>query len=351
MAKISSFDADRPSVRVLVVDDYEPFRRFVCSTLRKISELQIVGEASDGLEAVRKAEELQPDLIVLDIGLPTLNGIEVIRRLPKLCPKCKILVLSQQSSVDVMQEVLSLGSLGYVVKAHAGSELLVAVAAVRQGRKFISSGLSGHNPPQLTDPQVSDSLCHQALPSSAMRKRESPRSHEAQFYSDDASFLASFTCFIEAALKAGSAVIVIATESHRKSLIQRLRARGIDSAAAIEQGRFLPLDVAATLSTFMVNGLPDRDRVLKVGSDLISRAAKAATGKPPRVAACGECAPILWEQGKAEAAIQLEHLWDETAKRYDVDILCGYVLKNSQREQERHIYQKICAEHSAVYSQ
>lgn len=75
--------------RVLVVDDYEPFRRFVCSTLAKKPELQIVAEASDGLEAVHKAEELRPDLIVLDIGLPTLNGIEAARRIRKLSPNPK----------------------------------------------------------------------------------------------------------------------------------------------------------------------------------------------------------------------------------------------------------------------
>src|SRR5882762_387129 len=69
------------TVRVLVVDDYEPFRRFVCSTLGKRPEWQIVGQASDGLEAVQKAEELQPDLIVLDLGLPTLHGIEAARRI------------------------------------------------------------------------------------------------------------------------------------------------------------------------------------------------------------------------------------------------------------------------------
>jgi CheY-like chemotaxis protein len=75
---------DTSSVRVLVVEDSEPFRRFLCSTLGKRPELQIVGEVSDGLEAVQKAEELQPDLIVLDIGLPSVNGIEVARRIRKL---------------------------------------------------------------------------------------------------------------------------------------------------------------------------------------------------------------------------------------------------------------------------
>jgi DNA-binding NarL/FixJ family response regulator len=339
------------SVRVLVVDDYEPFRRFICSTLGKKPELRVICQVSDGLEAVQKAEELQPDLIVIDIGLPTLNGMEAARRIRKLSPKSKILFVSQESSADVVEEALSLGALGYVVKTHAGSELLAAVEAVRQGRKFVSSGLSGHSFTHATDAHAPDRLCHQgALPSLAPRKEEITRSHEVQFYPDDASFLTGFSCFIEAALRAGNTVIVVATESHRKSLLQRLQARGVDSATAIEQGRYLPLDVAETLSTFMVNDLPDPVRFLKVAGDLVAAAAKAAKGEHPRVAACGECAPTLWAQGKADAAIHLEHLWDEIAKTCDVDILCGYVLTNFQREQESHIYERICAEHSAVCS-
>jgi DNA-binding NarL/FixJ family response regulator len=133
------------AVRVLVVDDYEPFRRIVCSTLGEEQDLQVIGEASDGLDAVRKAEELQPDLIVLDIGLPILNGIEAARRIRKLCPECKILFMSQESSVDVAQEALRLGAMGYVVKARAGSELLPSVDAVCKGRQFVSKELSGHN--------------------------------------------------------------------------------------------------------------------------------------------------------------------------------------------------------------
>ena len=84
------------AVGVLVVDDFEPFRRFVGSTLAKMQNFKVIGQASDGLEAVRKAEALKPDLIVLDIGLPTLNGIEVARRIRKSCPQCKILFMSQE---------------------------------------------------------------------------------------------------------------------------------------------------------------------------------------------------------------------------------------------------------------
>ena len=89
--------------------------------------MELIGELSDGLAAVQKAEELSPDLILLDIGLPTLNGIEAARQIRKLVPSAKIILLSLESSDDVVQEALGLGAKGYVVKALAGSELLPAV--------------------------------------------------------------------------------------------------------------------------------------------------------------------------------------------------------------------------------
>jgi DNA-binding NarL/FixJ family response regulator len=340
------------SVRILVVDDYEPFRRFVCSTLGEKPELQVIGEASDGLEAVQKADELQPDLILLDIGLPSLNGIEAARRIRKVSPESKILFVSQTSSADVVQEALSLGARGYVIKAYARSELLAAVEAVLQGKQFIGCVLAGHNCTSAMDAHTTGRLSYrESLPSLAPRRGKITRSHEAQFYSDDAFFLVAFTRFIEAALKAGNAVIMIATESHRDSLSQRLQADGLDAGAAQRRGSYIPLDAADTLSTFMVNGLPDPVLFLEVVGGLVSAAAKGSKGEPPRVAACGECAPLLLAQGKAEAAIRLEQLWDGIAKTYGVDILCGYVLKSFQREQESYIYESICAEHSAVHSQ
>jgi DNA-binding NarL/FixJ family response regulator len=117
-------------------------------------DTQVIGEASDGLNAIRKAEKLKPDLIVLDIGLPALNGIEAARKIRKLCPDCKILFLSQESSVELAQETFKLGASGYIVKAHAGSELSAAVEAVCQGRRFVSKGLSGHDRSDATDTQA-----------------------------------------------------------------------------------------------------------------------------------------------------------------------------------------------------
>src|SRR5579864_1931220 len=142
------------TVRVFVVEDYKPFQQFICSELEKRPELLVIGRAADGLEAVQTAEKLQPDLIVLDVGLPSLNGIEAARQIRKLSHKSKILFVSQESSADVVQEALRIGALGYVVKAHAGSELLAAVEAVWQGRRFVSAGLAGHVPAELADRHV-----------------------------------------------------------------------------------------------------------------------------------------------------------------------------------------------------
>jgi DNA-binding NarL/FixJ family response regulator len=123
-------------VSVLIADDFPPFRQFVCSALEKRSDLQVVGEVSDGLEAVQKAAELKPDLILMDIGLPTLNGIEAARQIRKVVPESKIVFLSQESSADVVEEALGTGAWGYVVKAKAVRQLLAAVDAVILGQRF-----------------------------------------------------------------------------------------------------------------------------------------------------------------------------------------------------------------------
>jgi DNA-binding NarL/FixJ family response regulator len=133
------------SLRVLLVEDFEPFRRFIYTTLQE-TELQVVGEAWDGAEAVRKAEQLQPDFILLDIGLPNLNGIDAARRIRKLSPESKIVFVSQESSADVIEGAMNSGAMGYVVKAHAASDLMAAVEAVREGRTFVSNGLAVTQP-------------------------------------------------------------------------------------------------------------------------------------------------------------------------------------------------------------
>jgi len=129
--------------KTLVVEDGEAFRRFLCATLIETTECEIVGQASDGLQAVHQAQELQPDLILLDVGLPTLNGIQAARRIRQLSPNSKILFVSQDSSPEIAQTALKEGGHGYLVKSDS-IELASAISTVLAGAQFVSSRLKPH---------------------------------------------------------------------------------------------------------------------------------------------------------------------------------------------------------------
>ena len=236
---------------------------------------------------------------------------------------------------------------GYVVKVDAGSELLTAVDVVLRGEQFVGRRFAGHDFTGASDARVSEgdpSISNFA----SLQQKVEIRCHEAGFYSDERYLLDQLTQFVGDALRAGNAAIVVATESHRNSLLERLQVHGSEIRTAIEQGRYILLDAAEALSTFMVNDLPDPVRFFNLLGDLIAIAAEAAKGG--RVAVFGECVDLLSEQGKAEAVIRLEHLWNEISKSHDVDILCGYSLGNVPGGMDSQIFQRICAEHSAVHS-
>ncbi len=146
-----------PSVRILAVEDFEPWRRFISSMVEQEPQFRIICEVSDGLEAVQKAKELKPDLILWDIGLPKLNGIAAARQIRRFTPNSKILFLTQESSIAVMREALGIGA-GFVVKTDAGRELLSAMKAVMLGEQFLSSRVTTHTLEQAMDGLVQEGL-------------------------------------------------------------------------------------------------------------------------------------------------------------------------------------------------
>ena len=132
------------SFRILIADSFEPWRRYASSTLQKDESLQIVGVASNGLDAVQRAIELKPDLVLLSVGLsPHLNGIEAAKRIVQAVPGVKLLFATHIIDPDVMTEALSNGAHGYIWKMDAQRELLPAIRAIRRGETFIGSGMKG----------------------------------------------------------------------------------------------------------------------------------------------------------------------------------------------------------------
>jgi DNA-binding NarL/FixJ family response regulator len=334
-------------IRIVVVDDFEPWRQFLSLTLQKQPRYQIICEVSDGLQAVRKARELRPDLILLDIGLPSLNGIEAARRIRELSPKSKILFVSENRSRELVKEALGWGH-GYLVKSNAARELLPAVEAVLQGKGFLGAGVTGHGPTDPPNGHADHPHVQKVVAAPDRLRNVIANRHEAVFYSDNGCLLDDLTRFVGAALSAGDSAIVIATESNRDNLCSRLYG-DVDIDAAVDEGRYIALDVAETLSTLMLNGMSHPVRLFRLLSDLIVTASKAARCGS-RVALFGECAQLLWAQGNAEAAIQVEKLGNQLAKVYDVDIVCGYSLGSFQGGIGSYVFEKICVEHSAFRS-
>ena len=124
-------------IRILVVDDHAIMRDGIRALLGLHDDIEVVGEASEGKEAVEKAQELTPDVVIMDIAMPRMDGLEATRRIRKKSPKMKVLVLTQHDNKEYMLSVIKAGASGYILKRALGSELVSAIRAVQQGDSFL----------------------------------------------------------------------------------------------------------------------------------------------------------------------------------------------------------------------
>ena len=302
---------EESTIRVLVAEDYEPWCRFVLSTLHQFSGLHVICEVADGSEAVQKAED---------------------------------------RSLEAVEEAFRMGASGFVVKSDAGSELLSAIKAILEGKWFTSSSLAhyaiGKEGKQTDGDCTGNNIIELPRPQHA----ETNSRHDVTFYSDDQRFLNGLAQYIAGALRSGSSAVIAATESHRKGLLSRLSDHNLDIGAAIEQRRYIAVDAAHTLSTLMVNSMPDRGLFMKTFGNLVHLAAKASKSLDSHVSVFAGCMNLICAEGNAEAAIRMEEFGSELIRTHDADVLCGYFSGNAHLELHSHTYQRICAEHSSVHS-
>jgi PAS domain S-box-containing protein len=189
---------------------------------------------------------------------------------------------------------------------------------------------------------------HAALAPANYLEKVEAHAHTVQFYGDDSFLLDGLSRFIGSALGAGDGSIVIATKMHCDGLAKRLRFSGLDVAMAAQQGRYISLDAAETLSKFMVEGWPDSNLFHEVVGSVIAQSRSASRANQPRIAAFGEMVALLWAEGNSGAAIRLEQLWNDLARTQDFHLHCAYPIGFFYEEQHAELIAKVCAEHSHV---
>ena len=170
--------------------------------------------------------------------------------------------------------------------------------------------------------------------------------HQVQFYQTDSFLVRSVAEFSASSLNAGGAAVLLATEAHRGPILEQLNRMGVPSHAVLK--RCFALDAAETLAAFMVDGYPDSSRFFTVVGDILMRAEESAPSDLTRVSAFGEMVAILWAEGKREAAVQLEQLWNDLCRSRSFSLLCAYPLSAFSRDEDRHLFSRVCGEHTSV---
>lgn len=172
--------------------------------------------------------------------------------------------------------------------------------------------------------------------------------HAIQFYSGDSFLLDSLTRFVCTALEAAESTLVIASQVRQDELAERLKARGIDTDRLVKKERYVTVDSFQTLERLTVDGKPDKTRFDEFVRRVVLPLKAAAESKPQRVAVCGEIVAILWAAGKAEAAIELEHLWNELATQGCYCLRCFYPIATFSDPGQNELFIKLCAAHASV---
>ena len=199
--------------RILVADDHEVVRRGLCALLQSRPEWEICGEAADGREAVEKSQSLKPEVVIIDIGMPTLNGLEATRQILKANPHMKVLVLTLHDSDQMIREVLDAGARGFLLKSDAARDLISAVQALRRDNTYFTSRVAEMVLEGYLKPVT------KAVPLAPLRSRLTPREREVvQLIAEGKS-----TKEVAIALQ----LSVKTAETHRSNIMRKLELHSV----------------------------------------------------------------------------------------------------------------------------
>ncbi len=313
---------------VLIVDDYAAWRRSIRILLQKNQQYDVIAEAADGVEAIDLSLELRPDIILMDLSLPKMNGIDAAGRILAKIPSARIVFVSEHGSPDLIAAVMSIGAAGYVVKSRAARELLPAMDAVAR-RGQIEPLATGYR-------------------SDADGRGRHMSRHDVAFYGDEDSMLDDYARVAATVLRSRSIFVIVAGTARQELLRRRLETGGTDVAGAIATGRYHSIAARDFLARVMVCGSVDEQRFWSAAALFRAQVTRGLHDDPSRIVVCGECAPRLLAAHNVEAALHLESLWDQFARTYSIDTLCGYLMTSLDYPATSSVLARLRHAHSAV---
>jgi len=333
-------------VEVLIADDHDGFRRAMRSVIEAEGAYRVCGEARDGVDAVDKVRRLRPDIVLMDINMPRMDGLQATEIIRREMSDCNVIIVTQNETTIAREQARIVDADGFVTKADVARDLLPTMGRVVMENK-------GRLDPRKGDRHVDrdrdpagdhDSAASESEPWCSLLGSAAPSDHIVQLYQDQ-QFLNRAVCrFAAAAITNGEGVILVPTVAHWDAFRPRLESEGVDVKAAEKRGQLTVVDADNLLPTFMRDGMPDSPVFLGLAKNVISEA--RGDGRYPKVRWWGEMVNILWERGDVAASMQLEDHFDQLAHEQDIAIFCSFLMDNFDGDVHARMLPRLGENHS-----
>lgn len=340
-----------PLLRILLVEDYKPFQDLISSILRQRPEWQLIGIAQTGSEAIRRAQNHKPDVILIDIDLARMDGVKAAHEIRAVSPESKLVFLGQETSPALVREAFRLGAWGYIIKTSVRHELIEAVEGVFRHIPFISGAIFRQDFHGMNSIEA-DHRFNTAFSSMPLSKKQANGGrHEVHFYSEHQALLDRATRFLENAIRESRSVIVCASAQSWAALRSELRVPHWDTDTREQSSRYVSLNADEVIDICVIEKGVEAAKLRELFGVPILVDSGAGGNDDARISVYSEVASILWKQGKAQAMTEFERFCDQLSRTNNADILCGYPLSHFHGEEDEFAIKVICTEHNAIYSE
>ena len=331
-------------VEVLIADDHDGLRRAIRSVIESEPAYRVCGEARDGVDAVDKARQLRPDIVLMDVNMPRMDGLQATAIIQREFADCTVIVVTQNETTIAREQARIAGADGFVANSDLSRDLFSTMRRVAMENNSRPNLKKSERVKRDGKTGSAHGVANEGEPWSGLLVSAAPSDHIVQLYQDQ-EFLNRAVCrFAAAAITNGEGVILVPTVAHWDAFRPRLESEGVDVKAAEKRGQLTVVDADNLLPTFMRGGMPDSPVFLGLAQNVVSKA--RGDGRYPKVRWWGEMVNILWERGDVAASMALEDQFDQLAHEQDIAIFCSFLMDNFDGDVHARMLPRLGENHS-----